>query len=500
VVEGYGQMSRFATMNNPYRSMKRMALAVGVLFNGFAASAQQAWFIFIQSDNQQPFYIQMGEKIYSSSAAGYLLLHSLKDSTYNLLIGFPQNQFPEQQFAVNINKKDQGYQLKKASARQWELYNWQTEQALKPVAGKKSSSPLYGERKVNDHFADLMAAVVNDTAVLYTSVVKKEPDSNNNTQTKPDSVKAIAVNTKEKAAPVLEDSGRIIQPLPERKAVVAASDSNVAAKTAKRVTDSANQIIAAAKPIDTSKQVVKTVIADTLQEKVAAIKKPADPVKRNEPVEPGIVKLKERQENDSLTLTFLDNHAAGADTVQVIIALAKERVQPQPSEPVKPEPVKKDSIVTATDTPVIKKTDTVISKKDTALAVMPKLPEKKPDTTTIAVTTELATEPAKKALAMVNSDCRNFATDNDIDKLRVRMLLESTAGDRMVAAQKLYKTHCLSAKQIKALSELFMTDETKYRFLELSYPHVSDTDNFKKLYDLLTDETLKAKFRTLVRM
>jgi hypothetical protein len=460
VAEGYAQISRFASMNIPYRILKRMALAVGLLLTAcFAAPAQQAWFVFLASDNQQPFYVQMGEKIYSSTGTGHLLLHSLKDSTYRLVIGFPQHQYPEQEFVVDINKKDHGYQLKKEAARQWQLYNWQTQQVVAPVAGsKKENALLYGERKMNDPFANLMAAVVNDSAILYTSVVKKEPPANSDKQVKPvdTTTSAVAINTAEKEpAFAPSDSVKMVKSGTETK--TALPDSAVTAVT--------------------------TFVTDTAKAKV---EEPAKLVQQ--PATTTIVKLGEQQENDSLQLTYLDTHAAGIDTIIVKIPLAKEPVVQEQKEQVAGIPVKKDSTVVPVDTMAVK--------KDTALAVMSK-PVKTADT---VAATEVEAVPEKKTLNMVNSDCRSFASDYDVDKLRVRMLLEGTAGDRMAAAQKLYKTACLSAKQIKALSELFLTDESRYRFLEVSYPHVSDTDNFKKLDELLTDETFKAKFRALVRL
>ncbi|OYW16841.1 MAG: hypothetical protein B7Z54_09330, partial [Sphingobacteriales bacterium 12-47-4] len=47
-----------------------------------AASAQRTYFLYFQTDNQQPFFLKMGEKLYSSTASGYLILPKLKDTTH----------------------------------------------------------------------------------------------------------------------------------------------------------------------------------------------------------------------------------------------------------------------------------------------------------------------------------------------------------------------------------------------------------------------------------
>jgi hypothetical protein len=103
-------------------------------------------------------------------------------------------------------------------------------------------------------------------------------------------------------------------------------------------------------------------------------------------------------------------------------------------------------------------------------------------------------------LVMINSDCGKLATDNDVDKLRVKMMAEGDLQKKLAIANKQFKTMCLYAKQIKGLSELFPTDEAKYKFLELAYPFAADTANFKQLHELLTAEEYVTKFKKLVRL
>ncbi len=101
---------------------------------------------------------------------------------------------------------------------------------------------------------------------------------------------------------------------------------------------------------------------------------------------------------------------------------------------------------------------------------------------------------------MINSDCRSFAVDADVDKLRIKMLAENNVDDRIMAARKYLKTKCFYTKQIKSLSELFLSDEGRYRFFDASYPFVIDTDNFKELVSLLRDEYFVNRFKAMVRL
>ena len=47
------------------------------------------------------------------------------------------------------------------------LFNWQTKEIIRPVYEKDSSRMLEQGIKRDDGFSRLMAAVVNDTAVMY---------------------------------------------------------------------------------------------------------------------------------------------------------------------------------------------------------------------------------------------------------------------------------------------------------------------------------------------
>src|SRR6266705_1571223 len=85
----------------------------------FTTSAQKVYFIYLQSETSQPFVVKMDEKIYSSTASGYLILSKLRDSLYNFSIGFPQNKLPGQNFSIAIRRKDYGYLVKNFAEKGW---------------------------------------------------------------------------------------------------------------------------------------------------------------------------------------------------------------------------------------------------------------------------------------------------------------------------------------------------------------------------------------------
>jgi hypothetical protein len=167
-------------MNNPYRVIKWLAFVTGFcIVSCTTALAQQSAFLFLQSENLQPFYVQIGDKVYSSSSIGHVIISGLHDNTCNFEVGFPQRSTHTERFSIPLNNKDHGYQLVQKGGANWALYDWQTKETIEPLkgSGNTAASLLYGERKKDDAFANLMAAVVNDSSVLYTSVIKKDVET-----------------------------------------------------------------------------------------------------------------------------------------------------------------------------------------------------------------------------------------------------------------------------------------------------------------------------------
>ncbi|MEJ7769816.1 MAG: DUF4476 domain-containing protein, partial [Chitinophagaceae bacterium] len=118
---------------------------------------------------------------------------------------------------------------------------------------------------------------------------------------------------------------------------------------------------------------------------------------------------------------------------------------------------------------------------------------------TVTVSSADSTAIKKNNLQIINSDCKNFATEYDVDKFRVKLLNDKTIVEKMVSARKFYKSKCYSVNQVKALSELFPSDETKYQFFEISYPHIAETSNFYSLEEMIQGELYKNRFRELIK-
>jgi Domain of unknown function (DUF4476) len=140
-------------------TMKKMLQLALVLFISVAAYAQQNYFVYVQTDNKQPFYIKMKDKIMSSSAAGYLVIPKLTTGAYAFTIGFPKDQWAQQSFNVTIGTSDAGYLLKNFGEKGWGLYNIQTMEIS--MNGSPASSTVKTAADNDDVFATTLSGVAN---------------------------------------------------------------------------------------------------------------------------------------------------------------------------------------------------------------------------------------------------------------------------------------------------------------------------------------------------
>ena len=142
-------------------------LLICLLLNTLLIKAQQNHFIYIQTDNKQPFYLKMDKKIYSSTGSGYLIISKLKPDNYEFSIGFPKNEWPEQNLQCTILDKDLGFTLKNYGNEGWGLLNLQSLSITKAGNPKKIEATAIVSNA--DSFSNLLSSVVNDPSI------KEEP-------------------------------------------------------------------------------------------------------------------------------------------------------------------------------------------------------------------------------------------------------------------------------------------------------------------------------------
>ena len=154
--------------------------------NGFS---QEPYYIYIQSQPRQPFYVRMGSSTFTASGNGYLLLPGLVKSTYKLIIGFPGAKLSEWRFNCTINETDLGFTLKNTGAAGVQLLDLDQKEvltgtAVEQYAEEKPDTVPFSGVISNDPFSAMLAGVVNDPSIRQQLVIADKkvavPASGNN--------------------------------------------------------------------------------------------------------------------------------------------------------------------------------------------------------------------------------------------------------------------------------------------------------------------------------
>ncbi len=108
----------------------------------FKAGAQQTFFVYIESEAREPFYVLINGKInYSSSIHGFLTIPQMPNGVYDAEVGFVKGKYPEQHFALSIKNQDLGYTLRKLKDNSFDLMNLQTFTTIAPIASANTIQP-----------------------------------------------------------------------------------------------------------------------------------------------------------------------------------------------------------------------------------------------------------------------------------------------------------------------------------------------------------------------
>lgn len=455
-------ISSFVTKAN--QRMKHFQFAVFTIFLTLLISqdvlAQQNHFIYIQTEDKQAFYVKLDKKVFSSSASGYLLVPKLKDGTYNLTIGFPKSEWAEQNMACTIDKNDVGYLLKNFGNKGWGLFNFQTLAVI--MSTEKDKVENVEVVNQTDAFSNMLSNVVNDSTIRQTETVKKE----------------------EKKAPVIEEQ----KTNTNTTKVIAPVTDPVTVETQKVVKQPE------IKQIKTNPEVVKDIAkVEVAKEQITGSKDTRSAITRS---------LYNKNETGT-EMVFLDDVNGKKDTIRVFIPAEKSSVPvkeekskeidkpkvEQKSTPVKQEEKPKDSKFLDIELPN--------PNQQPAAAVVIKNAETKTDSIIPSDKSVKPIIPEKKQ--MINSDCKNFATDEDFLKLRKKMAAEDNDDDMIILAKKTLKIKCFTVEQVKNLSVLFLKDAGKYTFFDTVYPFVSDSHNFSALQNQLTETYYINRFQVMIR-
>lgn len=442
--------------------MKRFICCLVFFFLCSLAFTQRLYFIYIEAEAQQPFFVKIGEKIYSSTASGYLFLSKLKDSSYTFSVGFPKDKWPLQQFSVAMKSKDHGFLLKNFDDKGWGLFDLQTLAIQMADEAAKDKANNTGKQQVSA-FTAILSKAANDPSLL------EKPVSIAKAEEKPLNVQPAVVKEVVKSSGELPASNTIINPvltktddssvLIARKETVISKDTALVNVQPKTINETATGIAAEVKKKpDTSalsnqeikKEVVAVAKADSANKKNEEVKTQQEEVYKRSVV----TKKSESSTTEGFGLIFIDENLNGQnDTIRILIPNQRTTSSKTSSQPVGQ---KKFLDITSDDKDFSK-------------------------TKTVAV-----------------KSCESVATENDFLKLRKKMAAQKTDDEMINESKKTFKTKCFTTEQVKNLGNLFLSEAGKFQFYEVAYLFSSDRNNFASLEIEFKDNYFIHRFKKLV--
>ena len=502
-------MSSF--VDNVLPGMKQLSFNIFFLclISFLGSQAQQNHFIYIQTENKQPFYIKLEKQLLSSTASGYILLPKLKEGVYNLWIGFPKSEWPEQNMVCTVSGRDLGFLLKNFGDKGWGLFNMQTLDIVM-AANKPRSSTANVETKT-DEFSNLLSNVVNDPSIRQVEVV--------NTPAK-DPVKEIAVNTVDtisSESSAAKTSVVVEVPKPSITRTLLNKDSSGTEMVFIDLANGEKDTIKVYIPNDRKSSSSKKLIADEIKTSVTTEEQQNQEIEKSKPaaemdkqIVQGSAPVSEgsgdankrevaKKESRPTETKFIEMEMPVHDTS--INAQKKTNETPiqihteERKENTVKEEKEANAAPTQTNTEEKKQAAVKEENKTNAVPVQTSIEERKESTAKEVKKTPVIISQSP----MINSDCKGNATEEDFIKLRKRMVGEDNDDDMIAQAKKAFKSKCFTVEQVKNLSVLFLKDSGKYAFFDVAYPFVSDSHNFSSLQNQLSDSYYLSRFQVMIR-
>lgn len=491
--------------------MKKITALLILLCVGLAGFSQRLYFVYLQSEGAQPFFLKMNEQVYSSNSSGYLILSKLEDSVYTFSIGFPQNKWPEQVFSVSVGGKDRGFVLKNTSDKNWSLVDLQTEQQIDGQASVKQRSVRIEQKEVSA-FTDVLSKAANDPSLKQRVVPVAPPVAK--TEEKP--VAAPVVVKTETPPPVA--AAALEKPAEDKKQAenvtkdpaALASGTPVQEPQAKpdsseKKTETALVLVPAREPV---------IKHDTIQKKedTVVITPPMDPatgtdgsvtekkvpvttdVKKEEPVKQET--MPQQTPVDSMPQTQSapkrEEQAAVVQTAAYTPSKVKRRTESSTTE---------GFGVTYIDEYPDGKKDTIQIMIPNPKQVVRNVPPPQEDGQFLPMDSDAKdlTPGKKEAASGTKNNCTNMASETDYLKLRKKMVATDGDDAMLAAAKKIFKTKCFTTEQVRNLGTLFLNDAGRYNFFDAAYLSVSDRENFAALEAEIKDAYYISRFKAMLR-
>ena len=479
------------------------------------AQVEDSHFIYIQAENRKPFYVILDEKLYSSSSIGYLIIPKLKNGTYNLTLGFPQNAAPEQRFVTVVRNNDIGYSLKSVDNNTFTLTDLQTQQVLTangkaPAAPTRNTEPAIArtEPEVSETplVTETTPTIERTTSPIQEekTVVAEEPRKNRTFGDLMSSVSNDPNLAKRETAPATPKTPAR-DPFEDR--LVRTTDKPVETPVARETTPVQKPITA---PVQTERVVTTTTnvvpssatFADTY----------------------GVVRTRDQDANGGRSMSFILLSTTHTDSVSIFVPYDEE--QKNPTQAISVQSAERKRSIAYFDyadlaqTPPPANTSGNRRKNNndekflnnnatgaqqsnqsaevhnpfySAQNTETKEDKQRSDNT-------LTSPPTATTHSLGNNSACSAGSisDRDFSKMRNKMIGRDNDDDMVSTAMDMLGNKCISTANVKTLGGLFITDNGRLKFFAAIKKNIFDVENFSTLEEQIYDRGKKEQFRSLL--
>ncbi|QOR76321.1 MAG: DUF4476 domain-containing protein [Thermoflavifilum sp.] len=404
-------------------------------------------FVYIQSDQHQLFYVKLNDQIISANPPGYVVLSPVQPGRLDLIIGFPRNTYPEQRYQINIPAhQDKGYLLKRINDREFALYDLHQYTELRPVAVAEGQGFAYPQPARKD-------TPISPESKLQAKAPGPVKD------TTPDA-EQIRFRQLLMAAATAGQPGESVSVAHTRKPDSAANTS----------------VEASTSVIDTNARQPSHEVAKAIYPPVAS--QASDTLMAAEPT----------IATDTAAQAVLAIHP---DTSMESILQKLRRLAEQTPAAQRPD--------TFTSSTIAAVAEPVSQNNNPSTPAMQPANSNSPALRFIHFDTTAQQQASTQHITMINSDCEGVINEKQFDEIKNKVAAQRSDAAMLRVIQRNLKNNCFTTHQVEMLVYLFTTESYRYRFVEWVYPHVTDSDQFKQLGHVFTDEAYQARFRSLIR-
>ena len=441
--------------------MNRILFFFMFIFCSTVVVAQKTYFLYLQSESKQGFFVKHGNTVLNATASGYLVIPDLRDSSYMINIGI-QGKELSRQFQITIDKKDLGFLIMNDKDKELSLFNLQSLAVLKPysTASFMSNTDIKTEKLESNPFNNMLAKAIDD------STIKEKPIFAKKEEKKPEPAS-------------IENVAPVSKPTVNEKQIISDVEEN---KKEKPV------VIVKEEPI--IKKVEEPIVVVKTEEK-----KIPEPV-----IEKELIQTKPKSERSSVKyrsessttegvgLVFTDSFQNGVtDTIRILIPNEnKKTIVSEEKDSIKFLDIDINNKEKKSIEPEVKK-ESAERKEE--------LKNKKSDKPVVQKEVE-----TKEALSInAKNNCIAFADEADFFELRKLMASEKDDEAMVDQAKNYFKAKCFTTLQVKNLGSLFLYDLGRYQFYNASYKFVSDKENFSSLESEFKDVYFIERFTNMLK-